>query len=83
MYRSAYRKDYFFYCVVAFQYGHICNVMDYGRAETFDELDILRKQIITTRHGEIRPIDKICIDSRGIKERTKLVIEWVEKTTES
>lgn len=72
------QKTHFYYTITAWQYGSICNLVNYGRAETFEELDLIRKKILTDRHGQIRYIDKVSIDSRGIVERTKLVMEWVQ-----
>jgi len=69
---------HFWFTITAWQYGSICNVVDYGRAESFEELDIIRKKLLTDRHGQIRYVDHVTIDSRGVKERTKLVLEWVQ-----
>lgn len=73
------QKDHYWYSIYAWQYGSIGNYVTSGRAETKRDLDILRKQIFIDPNGEIKEIDFVTIDLRGIKERSAEVLEWVEK----
>jgi len=68
---------HFWWTIYAFQYGSIMNLVDYGRAETFEELDVIRKQVLVTKHGEIKKINKVVIDRLGDKNRTIAVDEWI------
>lgn len=68
---------HFWWTIYAWQYGSKPNLVDYGRAESFDELDTIRKQVLVTKHGEIIPINRVSIDRLGDKKRTTAVDEWI------
>lgn len=72
------QKDHFYWTITAWQYGTRPHVIDYGRAESFDELDVLRKQMLITEQGEVHDIKIVTIDRMGIKERTTAVDNWIE-----
>lgn len=69
---------HFWWTIYAWGYGSIPNLVDYGRAESFDELDTIRKQVLITEQGEIKPINRVTIDRLGDKKRTALVDEWIK-----
>lgn len=69
---------HFWWTLCAWQYGSVMNLVDYGRAESFDELDVIRKQALVTKNGEIKKINKVTIDRLGDKNRTVAVDEWIK-----
>jgi len=69
---------HFWWTIHSWEYGSKPNLVDYGRAESFDELDTIRKQTLVTQHGEIKPINRVTIDRLGDKKRTTLVDEWIK-----
>ena len=76
------QKDHFYYTITAWRYGSNPHLVDYGRAESFDELDTIRKQMLITEEGEIKDINIVTIDRMGIKERTKEVDQWIIRVVE-
>jgi phage terminase large subunit GpA-like protein len=76
------QKDHFYWTLTAWRYGSNPHIVDYGRAESFDELDTIRKQMLITTEGEIKDINVVTIDRMGIKERTKEVDQWIIRVVE-
>lgn len=74
--------DYYYYSIYAWQYGSIVHYVTSGRAESESDLDILRKQMFLDKNGEIKEIDYVTIDIRGIKERSADVLAWTERVIE-
>jgi phage terminase large subunit GpA-like protein len=76
------QKDHFYWTLTAWRYGSNPHIVDYGRAESFDELDTIRKQMLITTEGEIKDINVVTVDRMGIKERTKEVDQWIIRVVE-
>jgi len=76
------QKDHFWWQIIAWQYGSRPHVVDYGRAESFDELDNIRNQMLITKQGQIHDIKIVTIDRMGIADRTTEVDNWIVKVVE-
>jgi phage terminase large subunit GpA-like protein len=80
------QKDHFYWKITAFGYGFIANTVAYGRAETTHDLKELMFNTYYGLNGRAYMIDKVCIDRRGIAERTtqvdEFIIEIMEETGE-
>jgi phage terminase large subunit GpA-like protein len=80
------QKDHFYWKITAYGYGFIANTVAYGRAETTHDL----KELMFNNYNGVGDrsymIDKVCIDRRGIAERTtqvdEFIIEIMEETGE-
>ena len=71
------QKDHFWYTISAFRYGSIMSVVDKGKVETFQELELLMGYRFKKENGDLAMVDYTTIDRMGILERTIEVDAWV------